>query len=870
MVDWPMRYLILIALALIVASGISIYIINRNSPVAQAQVDPSQLYISPNAPAIKGGWQENLYHGQTHKVDTLSEDYDLWEYREDRFVSGTGHDGTPHTYKQYYQYIYDGSTTTTTTNPGPPPTTTTTTTLWSQVRNRNQNQSPPVNNLGPNDPITDQTPYLVLGDDHGWERDNYAGSGTSHLTNPFKDIHGKSTDFYDPVLELDLWIPQSNSIDIGNLKIKAIDLCNHPSDHTDVKNTGDLYPYPMTANTYVHVYIEGKKGEQSTPIINGETQCTGRNYAHNTVYSAGSPNPNVIGDPLETGRTFYLGSPPQGIKYERYRIIARINQDALYINQFKLEVTGVGDSFLVVPKTDGNADNDIKDKHTLNLSNRILDPGYSDYKTMWEVELYVAPDAKYGCSYETESYIGIFDSDWQTSVVSWMRLNNYNPKVAIYSADRNDFLDGRAIFPQDPDEILDFNGSFESVDERKPVGLVGVDVSQNEWEDKIYDFRGDQIYKLHFYNIAQGTWIQLRIPFDQINALEKCIRKPLVKVYYSDISAGGRFGLGDHLDACVRDNDLNKGIGIDASVYTHGTGEINQKAFGSSTQYGARVHDEILGFYSNFPPSGGKGPPKTSVKELTFANTLAVWGGQFGGRGRCMPNYWRGANRLVAENISTLDIGDNTDPLKIENNTEKLYEMNPPGLFQLTNSRPTEDLKLKVSVYVDGDLSIKTNILNTRGELEKFNEIGYIYLIAKGDIFIDPSVTQIDAILVAYTDDPNPNPNVGGRIFTCNSGTNPNIHLNDISDQQAINDSTAYDNACNQKLTINGALIGREIHLGRTFCEVVSPTCAIPDPDQVGEEINLSPEYFVGIPQLPEFSEWLYNSDSVTILPANF
>ncbi len=871
LVDWPMRYLVLIALALIIASGISIYIINRNSPVAQAQVDPSQLYISPNAPAIEGGWQDNLYHGQHAISNSYSGDYDLWEYRENIKIetTATSTDGVKHTHEKYYQYvveqcIWHPAVTAPIPNTNPVQYKVVTPAYWeSCVKDRDQNNPPaPFENNIPTgyanrDEVINQTPYLVLGSDWGWER---VGLGSSRYTG--KNVHGKSTDFYDPILELDLWIPQSNTVDIRDLSIKAIDLCNHDGDHPDIG--------PPSANTYVRVHIKGKSGEQSIPMIDGGTQCGGKNKPYNIVDSIVSPDVNEIGAPIETDRTFYLQKHLQGIKYERYRIVAKINENSLYINQFKLEVSGVEDSFLVVPKTEGNADTGQEKKHTLNLSNRIIDTdnNYSEYKKMWEVKVHVAPDAKHGCSYETEGLIGIFDSDWSTSVVSWMKNNGYNPRVDVYSADRNDFLDGKVTFTAPDGPPLEFDGeSWGWQKERTPNGN-GADVSQNAWEDKIYDFRGDKIYKLHFYNIAQGTWIQLRIPFDQINALEKCIRKPLVKVYYSDISAGGRFGLGDHLDACVND-DLNNGI--DASVYTHGTGEIGKNAHGSSAQYGVRVHDKILGFYSNFPPSPrGKGPPTISVKELTFANTVAVWGGQFGGRGRCMSNYWRGANRLTAENIGTLDIGDNTDPLEIENNTGKLYEMNPPGLFQLTNSRPTEDLKLRVSVYVDGDLSIKNNILNTRGDLEKFNEIGYIYLIAKGNIFIDPSVTQIDAILVAYTEDNS----TGGRIFTCDfdsGGINIKAKEDlDLNNPIIRDKSRDYDNACNQKLTINGALIGREIHLGRTFCEVVSPTCAIPDPDQVGEEINLSPEYFVGIPQLPEFSEWLYNSDSVTILPANF
>ncbi len=124
--------------------------------------------------------------------------------------------------------------------------------------------------------------------------------------------------------------------------------------------------------------------------------------------------------------------------------------------------------------------------------------------------------------------------------------------------------------------------------------------------------------KLEFFNIDQRTWIQVGLPYNQINALQKCVYKPYVKVSHSGISVGGRFGLNDKLKAC-EGMDLN----VTANLYAHAN-----KSGGSSAQYEVIVRDEIAGFYSNYGLN--KDPPPNSYKDLTFANDANdEWGGNF-------------------------------------------------------------------------------------------------------------------------------------------------------------------------------------------------------------------------------------------------
>ena len=281
------------------------------------------------------------------------------------------------------------------------------------------------------------------------------------------------------------------------------------------------------------------------------------------------------------------------------------------------------------------------------------------------------------------------------------------------------------------------------------------------------NFKGDKIYRFRISNIDHRTWIQVSLPFDQMNALQKCIFKPLVKVFYSDISAGGRFGLGETSDACRNQSDIDTPGTINyaghAGLYTHVLGGppsdpnkiVNDS---SSAEYGVRVRDTITGFYSAFK----RNPPAVplSTKYLTFANAnnpSLIYGGNFG-KSRCIPNYWRGASgqqftAITIPAADELDVGALATQLG-----------GPPTVFhkpnsgsayvKLTNSTPSNNLDLKATIYIEGDLLIENDIYNNSSSTwDNFNKIGYITIVVKGDILIRQNVSQIDAVLIAYPGD---------------------------------------------------------------------------------------------------------------------
>lgn len=82
---------------------------------------------------------------------------------------------------------------------------------------------------------------------------------------------------------------------------------------------------------------------------------------------------------------------------------------------------------------------------------------------------------------------------------------------------------------------------------------------------------------------------------------------------------------------------------------------------------------------------------------------------------------------------------------------------------------------------------------------------------------------------------------------------------------------------CGKQLVINGAIVAEKILFGRTYGSVKMETGypASPDPTdphytKAAEVINLLPEYFIGIPELPLFPDQIYRTDSLSTKPVNF
>ncbi|HSW80371.1 MAG TPA: hypothetical protein VLG47_06350 [Candidatus Saccharimonadales bacterium] len=234
---------------------------------------------------------------------------------------------------------------------------------------------------------------------------------------------------------------------------------------------------------------------------------------------------------------------------------------------------------------------------------------------------------------------------------------------------------------------------------------------------------------------------------------------------------------------------------------------------GAGTQYAAFAMNFLQDFASaqstaSFKPKG-----------LSFSNTNNVdtsgggndtYGGDFGSLG-CTPNYW-------------------CDPPPADIKT---------GNITITNTSilngTSKNMYVDGNAYITGDITYSDSYANAK-------EIPSFKLIVKGNIFIDSSVSKIEGLLVAEPDTSGND----GNIYTCATGfVAPGL------------DNTLY-NKCNNKLTINGSMIGKQVWMTRTNGTLYGNTPA--------EAVNYTPEtWLTQFPACPENSATGY--DAITELP---
>ena len=683
-----------------------------------------------------------------------------------------------------------------------------------------------------------------------------------------------------PELEMNVWLPNPNERNSEELIIKADDFCNLGS-HWDMNSN--------LGQDTLSIKLEGLRENLAKVYKCPSTYPATLDFKVNDIVSD-------LGEPRErqSFTRLKLGTP-EIISYELYKLTVSTDKDRAglsYTNQFQLKITSPNSSYFGIIETD------IKDEdepeNALGLGMRLPGDHFSKKNTyipgtplafrrlqiLWEVNLYGADDSSKSCSEGgITGKFGLYDHDYPTA--SWLD-SDYPPSLQIFHTDRDDFLKGgKANWEKD----LNGNGSidpnegfFKFNDQNK---------RQNKWDTAEYDdFKADKIYRFRFFNLDQRSWMQIGIPFSQSAALQPCAKNPLVKVYHGDVSAGGWFVKGETSKAC-REEDADNLLNADEGrIYAHAS-LVGEGDEGSSAEYAVYARKAINTFYSGYkrpslPPV--ETDPPDSPSRLTFANSDTPWGGNYSDTLRCIPNWWRRTKALEDKKDSTITQlylnQSNGNPLGQD--LEEFYSPPQSADHTLTISvyQTLTDLDLKAAIYIDGDLLIENNIINNNDGREKLNQIKSIYFIVRGDILIEPDVTQIDAVLIAIPTDDNQTKN--GRIFTCyiagltDDDSYKYLHYDPVTEEEIfsgvfdITKHKEHDQKCRERLKINGALIARQIRLGRVTDPNASPGYYNLNEGPVTEEINFLPEYYIGTPLLPAHTDWYYTSDSVTILPVNF
>lgn len=276
--------------------------------------------------------------------------------------------------------------------------------------------------------------------------------------------------------------------------------------------------------------------------------------------------------------------------------------------------------------------------------------------------------------------------------------------------------------------------------------------------------------------------------------------KPYMRVYGGDVIAGGGFG-----SNCTTNNSAF----IAAFARSNGAGGASQFAV------------QAPGAVSEFA-SAANSASLPSLKRLTFANEGgSTYGGNFAGGQTCMRDYF----------------GDRPEGATVQSAGYALSGQ--------TIAASTDPAVSKRVIYVDGNARINGNVVFGSNGSWNLGNIPSFYLVVRGNIYIQSSVTQLDGVYIAQPRDDNSDgqpDNRTGYIYTCSNG---------LQSQYASEGSnhTGYYSACNNPLTVNGSFIANRVMFGRTR----GTRNAAPAPNEPSTSNNIA-EVFNYSPAL-----WLVN-----------
>ncbi len=332
--------------------------------------------------------------------------------------------------------------------------------------------------------------------------------------------------------------------------------------------------------------------------------------------------------------------------------------------------------------------------------------------------------------------------------------------------------------------------------------------------------------------------------------------QPYFKAFGADVMAGGWFKSGTSCNNAPSGpyQEPNYSAAPDqraGGIMTY----VNTTKGGASSQYGAFALGQVEGNPGNnygFYSAGNLG----AQKALTFANTTG-WGGFYEGsilQANCIPDYYNQKLALA----TTQPANSGSFPGASGAYTGAAAGATP---FSVNSSDVTIAAGAKITLFVKGNVYIGHNISyasDTADNATKFS------LIALGNIYIDPAVTRLDGLYIAQpatstvsADD--------GAIWTCH----PNNNANPLTSDYILA-------SCGNKLTINGALIAKQVNFLRINGDVSSASggeesvAGANASGNIAEIINYIPEMVVGGPFFNSNSNTSLKVESLVNLPPVF
>lgn len=313
--------------------------------------------------------------------------------------------------------------------------------------------------------------------------------------------------------------------------------------------------------------------------------------------------------------------------------------------------------------------------------------------------------------------------------------------------------------------------------------------------------------------------------------------KPYFRTLNGGPFAGGWFGDGCSASADYQSPykgasfDPYKGAIMGFLDLGNGGASSNLDAFATGLIEGeTTAPDDKYGFSTGLP-SAGPGP--TGSRSLSFSNVAPsspsigdFWGGILEGASggeHCIPDYFgtKDTNIVGSWNgINYIESGQRTS-----SSTDM-----PAGVIPSGN---------KLIIFVNGNVQINGNITYGSNNLSSVPKFA---VIAKGNIYISPNVTQLDGWYIAQPT----SGSSGGVIWTCSNGTEPlpDTYLRTTP-------------GCSTKLTINGALTAKQVNLSRIGGNIGTVTSA--------EDVNFTAAMVLGGPFFEETTSGGGSSSAGTI-----
>ncbi len=255
---------------------------------------------------------------------------------------------------------------------------------------------------------------------------------------------------------------------------------------------------------------------------------------------------------------------------------------------------------------------------------------------------------------------------------------------------------------------------------------------------------------------------------------------------------------------------------VPIAAWNNGTSGLGNA--GAGTNLAAFSRGQIRRFAS----AQGRNTFPRPTSELSFSSI--VFGDLFGGvltySRPCPTDY--AATRLATTTspIAGTTTVPSTNNAYYASSNLVINSGGPPITIGL-NSRPV--------FYVDGDVYINSNIQLASGAAT-IAQLPNFYLVVKGNIWIAPSVTQLDGVYIAQ---PSGAAN-SGRIYTCSlrfGGINLPPTAGMLSNSGVCRTN---------QLTVNGAFLAKELKLYRTNGSIIANNPA--------EIFNVTPSTWLAVP----------------------